>query len=150
MSIVTDVITLGAVAVVGLYLYNGNNKVKAVVDTSKDIATTTLTPSATTQEGFKKKSDLAVNTVSDILDVDLPTIPKELTNIVYDAIQNPVNPVVSVVTESVKESIKEDPIKVTGVNTDGSVSTPTKLLTDTVGDILTGKFKWTGFKNPLA
>ena len=147
MSIVSDLVSIGLVGAIGLYLYNTDKVVKDAADITSDVIQTSIAPTTVSKNDFKQKSDNAINKINEDLGTDLPTLPTNVTNVLSTVSQNPSTPITSVVTEYATNQIvqesKKDPLTI--VQDVTSNRNATTLITDTLTDLVTGKFKWTGF-----
>lgn len=156
MSVVSDLLMIGAIGAVGLYLYNNNKGVKDAVDDSGEILNNTLLPSTVDKTEFNK----TVNKVRD--DAGLDPLPQGITDIVKPVL-NPGSPLVNVTQDTIKTYVdnsgyngKEQLELLTGTNNLSPIdkastlvnaaSTTAKIL----DDVVSGKWEWTGFKNPFA
>ena len=145
MSAVSDLLILGAVGAAGLYLYQTNTKVKDAADIVIDTGKATLIPQASSKENFNKIVNQTQENLEDLTGADIPDLPPTVTNVVKKTLENPITPVTSLVADYAAEQItKEDPIK-TVLKATGYNSNPATLITNTITDLVTGNFKWTGF-----
>lgn len=153
MSALSDIILVGAVAGVGWYLYNSSKPVEQVVDTAADVVRTTVAPNTLTKDEFKKKSRNARETIEDLTGVDIPDLPDAAEDLAYASLKDPLPVPVTIVRDYAVEQIEEERKKplttIVQDVTQSKVSNPGNTLAGLVTDVVTGNYKWTGFKLPF-